>query len=134
MVKLSGLRIDADKANNGVWHDWRGVRWLIARMGNPAYQEKLEQEMEPILHVIAANEGKKCDERDNAIMVAAAHGLLLDWEQLEDDNGNDLDFSPEAALRIFKDPELRDVYDFVMTRANAQQFYLREETAKLAGN
>ena len=65
--------------------------------------------------------------------MAAARFLLLDWENVEDDNGDAIDYTPEVGLDIFNDPAFDDFWLFVISSATeAEQFKadVRNESEK----
>ena len=56
-------------------------------------------------------------------MEVRAKTILLDWKNIEDANGNIIPYSSEKAAEFFKDPELKDFYDFVVAISeNANQY------------
>ena len=57
---------------------------------------------------------------------AMAHHVLLGWKDIEDDDGNPLEYSPETALELLRDPGLRDLYQFVLTQANERALFRQE--------
>ncbi len=133
MVKLSRIRVDTDKAQNGVWKDWNGIGLLIARIHTPHYQEVLQRHIEPVLHIVSEN-GNSCSEAQEATNRAISEAVLLDWRNLEGDDGEPLEYSPEKAYELLTDPELVDLHDFVIIAANSRENYRRVELEKTAKN
>lgn len=116
MVKFSKLR-SAPDTHQGRWFDYvPGVRLLIAKWGNPRHMEAMER---------IAMRRAECGQRelskedlDHDEKQAAAEGVLLGWEGLDDDaaEGPDLvpiPYSTAQALRWFLDPDFWEFWQSV---------------------
>jgi hypothetical protein len=131
MVKITSLRIDPDRASKGVWFDWdHGVRFLIARIGNPNFDERLRE-------LIEADQaaGKSAPEAQEAATIqAVAETLLLGWEGLDDDNGKPLKWTAKRSHELLADPALQDIYKFVVLKASETARFRAEADAEALGN
>lgn len=134
MAKLNSLRIDAKKVSGGVWCKYENdIEFLIARKPNPAFDEFMENEIGP--HLASIRAGTFDKELDRQITKKAiAHTVLLGWENLQDDEGNDIPYSPEKAFEILTDPEFADIYKFILIMSSSQDLYRRKEEALASKN
>lgn len=137
MARLKNLRVDPDKAKDGVWIPWiLGIELLIARRGNDRFNKALQTEMEGKLADIRRetqeNDGVSEIQRDCTVR-AVSEAILLDWKNIEDDDGNPIEYSPAEAYKLLSDPTLADLYDFVLICSNDADRYrarVDKETAK----
>lgn len=119
-MKLSALRIDAERASGGVWFDYMpGVRFLIARWQNPAAEKRREE-----LALAHASQGQEIQLEDDDLKQAAAEHILLGWEGITDDEGNEIPYNKETALKWLRDPELADVWSFVKVKSTQRGAYV----------
>tara|TARA_R110000824_G_scaffold279432_9_gene467633 strand:- start:912 stop:1316 length:405 start_codon:yes stop_codon:yes gene_type:complete len=134
MAKLSRLRSDSKKETEGVWVEWEhGVSLLIARLNNPGFQSRVR--VLTAKHTKAIRSGSFPDgDMEEVSKSAMAHHVLLGWKNIEDEDGGELAYSAEKALEFLTDPDLRDMYQFVLTQANERDLYRREVEEDSAGN
>ena len=87
-MKLNALRADLDKERNGTWVPYQGgIRLKLARLGNPNYREasaRIIDARKVQLNTKELTEEQMLDVQKEA----ASQTVLLDWENVEDDNGN----------------------------------------------
>lgn len=134
MAKLSALRTDPTKEISGVWVDYDdGIKLLIARLNNPNYEKFITDRQNPNIGKYRVRKQSNA-EIETLVMEAVAHTVLLGWQNVDDDEGKPLAFSPKAALGYFKDPSYRDFYKFVLFTANSQEQYMAESKEQAAGN
>jgi len=132
MTKLSDLRVDPALETEGVWVDFAaGVRLRIARLANPRFQERIFA----LAHRNGAAESEPTkEERDQQLRRAVAETVLVGWDQVEEEDGSPMPYSPERALEVLSDPGLRDLYEFVLRRAQDVELYRRRRLEAHAGN
>jgi hypothetical protein len=133
MVKLSRIRVDTEKELKGVWKSWNGIELLIARANNPKHAAAMQKHLEPVLHIVR-EEGNNGGMAETVAKKAAAETLLLDWRDLEAEDGSPLEYSSEQALEFFEDEELQDLYGFVQQVAYSAENYRRVVAEDTAGN
>ena len=99
-------RTDPEKDTKGVWIEFpaAGVRLRIARAGitNKRYQAALEKALKPYRRAL----GKGLMDDDTAkkiVMKVFADTIVMDWEGLEDEDGQPVEFSAEACFKVFSD-------------------------------
>lgn len=121
MAKLSALKQSKEKQNDGVWCNFEGVKFKLARLGNDNYKAMIAAES-------AANRERK--ERGEPVRDAdlfwvelLASTVLVGWRDLEDDNGEPLPYSADEAAKILQDPRFADVREFVEREAASRRNY-----------
>lgn len=130
MADIRAVQLDKDKAQDGVWARYRGdIRLRIASMEAPAYRETM-------IRVLKAHPNqveKISDEEEREINARIfAESILTDWENIQED-GADVPFSQEAALRYLLDRDL-DLFEFVERVAGNSANFARGAIARAAGN
>lgn len=123
MANIESIKTDLNKQANGVWVDFaEGIRLKIARAKNPKYIELLRDLVEPERKAIREDK-LDIDNLADIVLEVRAKTILLDWENIEDNDGNSIPYSSEKAMEFFKNPELNDFYVFVVAVSeNADQF------------
>ena len=123
MANIESIKTSVDKEVNGVWVDFaEGIQLKIARARNPKYQELLRDFVEP--KRVEIREDKMSIEDFNDILLQVrAKTVLLDWKNIEDNDGSVILYSSKKALEFFRNPELKDFYTFVIAISeNADQY------------
>jgi len=124
MANIESIKTDLQKEVEGVWVNFVGIDLLIARARNSKYQEVLKKLVNPVRKDI--REDKLEIEDFNKILdEVRAKTVLLDWKNLQDDEGKDIPYSSEMALKFFRDPELKDFYKFVIAVSENADQYLK---------
>ena len=126
MANINRIKTDCEKEANGVWVDFSlGIRLKIARARNPAYRELMNKLVEPNRQDI------RDDEVDAEVLLeilkeVRSKTILLDWENIDDAEGNPIPYSSGKALEFFKDPELKDFYTFVFVTSENMENYKKD--------
>jgi hypothetical protein len=121
MGRISKVSIDPAKDIEGIWIDYvEDIRLKIARMGNPKYEEEQAR--------LTNLTGKTWldlseDQKEDIIKEAASSTVLVDWENLQDDEDEIVEYSSEQALQYFKDQRFRYFYRDVMRIALSDERY-----------
>jgi len=142
-MKLNDLKrevgTDPKKEAEGVWSgmdgEYGGIELLMGRMGpnNPRYARILKNLSKPIRQKIAS--GRIDDDEANKLLMSAfCQGVIFDWRNYEDDEGNPVPFTPDAAFALFSHPELRDAYERAKKRAEDDADYRFASLEVEAGN
>ena len=107
MAKLSSLMSDSKKVNGGVWVDYTdGVRLLIARKPNDNYDAAMVKALQPYRGAIRA--GTFTDAMDQKVSLEViSKTVLIGWNNIEDEESNPIEYSPEKALELLTDPDIR---------------------------
>lgn len=113
MLELNSIAVDPALSKEGVWADFLGGRFLLARRG-PEYNARLGQLYNENLALIKDKtdpelSGKKVLE---IYQRAFADTVLKDWEGVAQ-AGKPLPYTPEEGFRILSDPSLAELATFL---------------------
>lgn len=135
MGKLSRVAIDSERESEGVWVDYEaGIKLKIARMNNPDYERRMKRRSKFFQVKYRRGQTPDPEELNPLINDAMAHHILVDWKDVEDDDGKPLPYSPAKALEIFEDPKYADFRSFVLQVSQEQELFRKEEVEDAAGN
>lgn len=132
MAKLSSIARDTKKAETGVWREFEGIEFLIARIDNPDAKKELRRlsKREKTL-----NRGKVDDERAEALLnEAISKTVLKGWRKLEDDDGNEITFTPAKALEILSNPAFAELRNWIVNVATSDQEFRVDQIEEAAKN
>lgn len=131
MLDIDSLAVDPVAAESGVWANFMGARFLIARHNNEAgafTRSKLALQKWDILSAGGPEADKAAAEISS--QVTASH-VLLDWEGVYS-GGKAIKYTPERGLKYLTDPRFRDLQQFIenfsMNRANYREKAEQEVT------
>jgi len=134
MAKLSQLMTDPTKNEQGIWVDYDdGMRLRVCSTSKRAYEEARESLLRPHRRRIR-DDRMSPSEIAEVIKPAVARHLLVDWEGLEDEDGNEIPYTPEKALELFNNPLLEDLYVTVMEVAGKAGAFRRDSLEESAKN
>jgi len=120
MAKIDSIRTDLVKEFNGVWIPFiEGIELLIARARNPKYLEKLRELTKQYTDIDKINN----EIFEDILKKVRAETILLGWKNIQDKDGKDILYSSEQALVFFKDPELKDFYNFVIVVSENADYF-----------
>lgn len=131
MPSINSIKRDTDKSENGVWVEYaKDVEVCIRPMPNKEFNEFLQRS--------ARGRGRarrRMQENDDIDVQrrAVAHHVLIDWKNVEDEDGNPLPYTPEA-VGEFVSGEFEDLYLFVVGVASDETLYRKEEAEEEAKN
>lgn len=99
-MSFNAKRYNAKAFTEGTWAEIMGGRFKIARIGNSDYQMALEKSG-------FNSDRTPAKDKTTALYTAAAKGLLKDWEDVTDADGNQIKYSIEAAVAVMiENPDL----------------------------
>lgn len=112
MLDIDSLAVDPVAAESGVWANFMGARFLIARHNNEAgafLRSKLALQNWDTL----SGGGEEAEKvaADISAQVIANH-ILLNWEGVSK-AGEPLEYTPELGLKYLTDPRFRDLQQFI---------------------
>ena len=111
----------------GIWVPFEdGIEFKIARWGNPAFSKCVEKLSKPHQRQFRLR-GRKGDAWDKIVWRAAAEHVLLDWKNVDGDNGKPLKYSIEEGIKIFTDDEFAPIADFIVQVANEEAAFYSEQ-------
>ena len=130
-MKISNFKTDRTRETQGVWVDiGDGARLLIARLNNEHYKQVFLHVSRPYKAQVRTGTMQE-DLAEDLLCQCYSKAILLNWEGLQDDGGNEIPYSEEKAYELLKAlPDFRAlVEDFATTR----ELYRKEELEQ-AGN
>lgn len=137
MAKLSKFVRDETAVEEGIWVDWEeGIRLRIRPVGNRDYQQfMLRNDPDAKKRLTPAQMRRRerdlvneWNKREPLAREAAARFLLVDWANVEDDEGRTVPYSPEA-VDFFRGTGLDELYEYVMSIARDETSFRREREA-----
>lgn len=140
MPKLSQFASNLELEVGGQWVDYddqipagTGIRLLLARAGNPRYQEMLRREREPILDQIRT---KKVDASalEAVTRKCLAHTVFLGWANVTDEDGKELVYTPELGIMVLSEPQYRDLAAFIRDFASDRENFRKKREEGSLGN
>ena len=131
-MKLSSIKKDVAAAEAGVWIN--GVMGdldvKIASAGNRKYLESLRNAMKPYQRNIKNVSDEIFLEIQNKCV---AKHVLVDWRNLQDDNGVDIPYSYEKAAELLQDPENEEFRKTVINLSEETEVFRKGVIEDLAG-
>lgn len=127
MAKISEIMADMEKVEKGRWVNYAAdIKLLVAGINNSQYREARQRLLKPHQHSIRTGL-LGAEQLMDMLKPTAAKYLLLDWTNLEDENGQAIPYSPEQALKFFKDKAFADLYSFVLEMAGESELFRKQE-------
>lgn len=131
MAKISQFKSTSAEVE-GVWVDaGAGLRLKIARAGNAAYEKILTRLTRPHIQRIRQNTFPD-DEMKKLVWQAMGEAVLLDWENLDDEDGNPIPYSAEKATELIT--EHKDFRDMVAAYAQDATLFKAQLEEEAKGN
>lgn len=130
-MKISKIKKDVNAVDAGVWVNkcFDDLDVKVASTDSRKYTDALRVALKPYQRTLKNMSNEQFAEIQNKI---AAKYLLLDWRGLQDDEGNEILYSPEKALELLNDPEMADFRELIMSLASEQELFRKEALAELA--
>jgi hypothetical protein len=124
--EFSNFVTDKEKENEGVVVNYTSAFWLkIARIGCPAYKEYILKNGDIAQLGMGEIDPKVAD---NLVKEAVAYTIVKDWGGLIDEDGNEIEFTPEKCLEMFNESE--DFFQEVFRLANSRNNFKGDKIAK----
>lgn len=126
MANINAVKTDITKETEGVWEEFiLGIKVKVARSRNSRYQEVLRARVDPLKKGIR-EDSVSIEDLNDILLEVRAETILLDWENIEDKDGNSIPYSKEQAIKFFKDPELKDFYIFIVAVSESSEAYKKD--------
>jgi hypothetical protein len=119
-IEKEGVLLDFGKNSKGAQ-----IYIRVARAGgaNQAYLNRMEARAKPHRRSIQ-NDTIERVTLEKLILDVYAETVVLGWENVEDENGNELPFNKDNVIKLFTD--LPDVYEEVKDQAQKGALYRQE--------
>lgn len=134
MLELSDVAVDPALAQKGVWANYMGGQFLLARHGT-AYNQRLGELYNENRDLLS-----KRDSESNRLTIEAAakmreihiqafaETVLLDWKDVGE-KGKPLKFTTKTAMKIFLDPRYQELTDYLESFSR-NHYHYRDASAK----
>lgn len=122
--------INGNCETEGVPYIYYGAKLIVARAGNTNFKKVFRETLNPYKDEFDA--GRLSEEKSNEIMISCvAKTILVGWEGVKDEDGNDIPYSYENAVELLTDDQ--DCYDAITGHSNNIENYLTTAEQKLKG-
>lgn len=131
MLNLDSIAVDPDKAFNGVWANYQGGQFLVARKG-PKYNERLVELYNQNLELIKSGTPEGNLKAVEVFQRVFAETQLLDWKDIVDKDKNPIPYTPELGFKVISDPRQYELTEFLENFAARQANYQESVEAEVA--
>jgi hypothetical protein len=128
-MKISEFAANTENAVEGVWEDIDGLRLLIARFNNPEYLKLIRKYAKPLTR---SRKQVKMETAEDIAIRAMSEAILLNWENLEDEDGEPIPYSQKKAYELLK--EHRDFYEMVLEISRDTERFVEADREEDEGN
>ena len=120
-MKLSDLKVDAAKVEQGAWveniPDMGDLRLKVRGINNADWRRIQTMMIQSVPRSKRVNGRIVADEQDRIMSICLQSAGLLDWENLQGDDGAPVAYSKEKAAELLTKPEYRAFRDGVLYAA-----------------
>lgn len=129
-MKISAFKTDRTRETQGVWVPiGDGARLLIARLNNEHYKQVFLNVSRPFKTQVRTGTINE-EQAEEILRECYSKAILLGWDGLQDDEGNDIPYSQEKAYELLG---IADFRALVEDLASTRELY-RKEDLEQAGN
>lgn len=131
-MKLSKIKKDVAASEAGVWVNkvLDDLDVKICSAGNRKYLDCLRQLMKPYQRSYKSMDDSVFLEIQNK---AISKFILVDWRNLQDEEGNEIPYSSDKAYEILQDPENEEFRKIVVSLSEESEVFRKEVLEELAG-
>lgn len=117
----------------GTTEDGRPIQIKVARAGgsNTKFTKLMEQRAKPFRRQIQAGTADS-KQMEKLVREVYAQSVVLGWENVQDENGNDMPFTVENCIKLFED--LPDLYTDLVQQSQEAALFKAELLKADAGN
>ena len=131
-MKFSSFKTDTTKESDGVWVDaGEGMKLKLARYGNPKFDDYLRKLSTPLQRRLIDGTISQSAMEKLEMQAMSIH-VLKGWEGLQDDQGKDIQYSPEVALELMT--SARDFFKLVRELSQRADHYRTSVVENAMGN
>lgn len=121
MLELNSIAVEPELAEKGVWADYMGGKFLLARRG-PRYQARLVDLYNSNIDLIKSNTPEGNEKSLEVFRQTFAETVLLNWEGITR-NGVPLAYTQEEGLKLLSDPCMFELTTFLEGFSNNHTNY-----------
>ncbi|MFG6139510.1 hypothetical protein [Halomonas sp. B23F22_10] len=118
-MAFNAKRNDVALFTAGTWVSLMGAEFKLARAGNPEYEKALEES--------GYRKKEEPSAKQRALYTAVATGVLKDWRDVVDNDGEPIPYGVENAVEVLM--ENPDLVARILNEANDLSNYRREDHA-----
>lgn len=127
------FKTDNQMETEGIWLDYGDFKIRIARAGGSNVRYAKAVERHATQHKTALRNDILSAEQQKEIMIQVyADSIILEWESMEDEDGNALPFSRENVVKVLTD--LPDLFADIRQQATTMGLFRKELLEKAAKN
>lgn len=131
MLDLETIAVEPELAQKGVWAEYAGGRFLLARPGD-AYQDRLMQLYKDHAELIKSETPESHLKSAEIFKIAFAETVILDWDNICDKNKQAIPYTKELGIKLMTDPRHYELQTFLESFVNMRQNYQRQTEAEIA--
>lgn len=137
-MKLSKMKVDAQSLEEGIWVDseeFEGVRWKVRGTDTPGYQRALRAQLQDeLLKTKGQANGSNYMSALRAGHTLITEYCLVDWDGIDDDEGNLVPYSPELAKQFAEDDDYFKLARDITWAVHKADGALEEHRGDASGN
>lgn len=118
--------VDLNAEVDGVWRDFHGAKFLIARARNDRYNKAITERYAEHREVLEQDTAKAEEISARLMAEVIADTIILDWKNVGF-KGKKLPYSRENVIKLFTAPELRDFCDALLELSQETSAYLLKQ-------
>lgn len=131
-MSLKELKIDDDLVKDGIWFDViEGIKVLLRSNEYRPFRDFMERETRRYKHILDQGRDIPQNTQKEIIMRGIAKHILIGWQGITDDDGNEIECNEQNAMKFMKEFDLlyRECFNN-MTRIANYTLKAREDSAK----
>lgn len=132
-MKINSYITDEKLETDGVWRNLKeGGRVLVGRYKSNTYNAALREQLKPIIAKLTDDKEIDPDQFTDAVLVASANTILLGWDDIQDDDGNELEHTTELGLHYLR--VAKDFREEVLGLSQQREAYSKAFQEHATGN
>lgn len=121
MLELNSIAVEPELADKGVWAEYMGGRFLLARRG-PKYQARLVELYVADKDLVQSNTPEGNERSLDIYRQTFADTVLLDWDGIAE-NGKPIPYTPAEGHKLLANPRLFELTNFLEGFSNNHTNY-----------
>jgi len=137
MASLSQFSVDVQRVDEGVWYEVPGadgLRLLIRSTRSKAYKAEQAKQMRELRSVANRNPNLGIEMAQKIANACIAKASLLGWENLLDETGQPLPYTPETCKRVMTERKYEPFQDLVRECVGEIDNQMMEAVEEVSGN
>lgn len=136
-MKLNDVKVDSNRIEAGAWIDelseCPGLRLRVRGQGNKEWRKLQTKLLDAVPRKKRVNR-LDYDEGERITNLLLLNTALLDWDGLQDNDGNAIPYSRDMAEQLLTDPDYRKFRDAVLTASSLVGENTEEDIRDASGN